>query len=92
MDMSEAVTKEYRGPGIDEKDLEYIGHGPINRNVTFAVQRKGKDAYLLTDLGRDKEGRIVPKTVTQIPNDKLLSLSKEDLALCAYNISMSMRR
>ena len=90
MDMSEAITKEYRGPGIDEKDLEYIGHGPINRNVTFAIQRK--DAYLLTDLGRDKEGRIVPKTATQIPNDKLLSLSKEDLAFCAYNISMTMRR
>lgn len=37
MDHSEANTKEYRGPGIDEKDLEYIGHGPINRNVTFVT-------------------------------------------------------
>ena len=35
MDHSEVITKEYRGPGIDEKDLENIGHGPINRNVTF---------------------------------------------------------
>ncbi len=32
------------------------------------------------------------EAITQIPYDKLLSLSKEDLALCAYNISMTMRR
>ncbi len=92
MNESENTTRVYSGPGIDEKDLEYIGHGPLNRNVTFAVQIKGEDAYLLTDLGRDKEGKIVPRSITPIPHDKYKALSKEDLAFCAYNISMTMRR
>ena len=84
------TTHFYSGPGIDESELEYIGHGPLNRNITFAVQKKDGRVYLLVDLGREN-GKIVPKLVTDITSYGG-SLSEESLASSAYNIAMTMYR
>lgn len=33
-------VKPYFGTGIKESELEYIGHGKINRVITYAIQKK----------------------------------------------------
>ena len=81
---------KYRGPGIKENELEYIGRGELSRFVTYAVQRKGDDIYLLIDLGRDKEGNIVPSFIEKYCTYPLYEeLSKDALAESAYNSLMT---
>ena len=83
-------AQRYSGPGIKEEELEFIGRGELCRFVTYAVQRKGDDIYLLIDLGRDKEGNIVPRFIEKYCTYSLYKeLPKEELAESAYNSLMT---
>lgn len=86
-------VKPYFGTGIKESELEYIGHGKINRVITYAIQKKGEDIYLLIDLSRDVNGYIVPRFyIKYCTYDEYLDIPKEKIAIHAYNFFMSIYR
>ena len=85
------MTRYYSGPGFDESEVGPICHGPLSRNITYAVLKKDGSVYLLIDLGHEK-GKIVPKLITDITSVWTSSMSEETLAGTAYNIAMTMYR